>query len=501
VPLANPSLLHHANHLFGNFDVCKSIGFLSIILLPFVALSEETGETLALRECSKCHAFPPPKSMLQRDWEYGAIPYLEDLLRLQQLKNYDEKTVRKVLDNWSKIKDYYIKNGSLKNPGEQASREDPIQSFNAKEVLKGTDVSAIFYHQAHKALYVGDTKTRTAIVLNNQGKILNRFELNKIPSFFCVSDNNIIVCGINSLDPLDSKQGEVGHIDPDGNYIRLLNGLNRPTKYLEFQHNMASHSILLEYGIRLGKVTLFRDMKEIFTINLSGGIDCEIIHEPDNQNTTLYVLFAQEHECIIRLSLGSNDEVQQDVLIKKQPGWGFTAMDILDFDNDGELEILTSNGDTTEFRSNPRTYHGIRAYDIAQDGLNESWFVPVHGVMDFVSLDYNNDGQLDLASVSYFGDFKNNPEQGAMIHQNKSNGEFVSRPLPQSEKSRWCRIGKGDLDLDGDDDLILGALNYETTKRPYEKNIKYLESFKTPKSVLKEWNKNGNRLLLLMNNN
>ena len=65
------------------------------------------------------------------------------------------------------------------------------------------------------------------------------------------------------------------------------------------------------------------------------------------------------------------------MLIKKQPGWGFTAMDILDFDNDGELEILTSNGDTTEFRSNPRTYHGIRAYDIAQDGLNESWFVPV----------------------------------------------------------------------------------------------------------------------------
>ena len=173
------------NHLFGNFDVCKSIGFLPIILLPFVALSEETGETLALRECSKCHAFPPPKSMLQQDWEYGAIPYLEDLLRLQQLKNYDKKTVGKVLDNWSKIKDYYIKNGSLKNPSEQASREDPIQSFNAKEAMKGSDVSAIFYHQAQKALYVGDAKTRTAVVLNNQGEILNQLELNKIPSFFC----------------------------------------------------------------------------------------------------------------------------------------------------------------------------------------------------------------------------------------------------------------------------------------------------------------------------
>ena len=494
-------MLYHANHLLGKFGVANSVTFVLILLLPLVSLSEETGEILALRECSKCHALPPPKSMLQQDWEYGAIPYLEELLGLHQLKNYDKKTVEKVLVNWAKIKDYYIKNGSLKNPDEQAAREKPIQSFSSKEVLKGTDVSAIFYHQAQKALYVGDAKTRTAVALNNQGEILNRFALNKIPSFFCVSNNDVIVCSINSLDPLDSKLGEVGHIDPDGKYTPLLKGLNRPTKYFEFQHNGASHSILLEYGIRLGKVTLFRDMKEVFTINLSGGIDCEIIQELENQKTILYVLFAQEHECIIRLTLGLNDEVQQDVLIKKQPGWGFTAMDILDFDNDGKLEILTSNGDTTEFRSHPRNYHGIRSYDIAQDTLNESWFVPVHGVMDFISFDYDDDGQLDLASVSYFGDFKNQPEQGAMIHQNKNNGKFVSRPLPQSEKSRWCRIGKGDLDSDGDDDLILGALNYETTKRPYEKNTKYLESFKTPKNVLKEWNQNGNRLLLLMNNN
>jgi len=133
-------MLHHTNHLFGNFGDCKSVGFVLILLLPFVSLSEETGEILALKECSKCHAFPPPKSMLQQDWEYGAIPYLEELLGLHQLKNYDKKTVVKVLDNWSKIKDYYIKNGSLKNPGEQAARGNPIQSFNAKEVLKGTDV-------------------------------------------------------------------------------------------------------------------------------------------------------------------------------------------------------------------------------------------------------------------------------------------------------------------------------------------------------------------------
>ena len=46
----------------------------------------------AKQECGKCHAFPSPKSMFREDWEKGAFPYLEDLLGLDELSNYDEST-------------------------------------------------------------------------------------------------------------------------------------------------------------------------------------------------------------------------------------------------------------------------------------------------------------------------------------------------------------------------------------------------------------------------
>ena len=62
-------------------------------------------------------------------------------------------------------------------------------------------------------------------------------------------------------------------------------------------------------------------------------------------------------------------------------------MAMLDVEGDGSIDILLSNGDTTEFRSNPRGYHGIRHYDFDQDQLVERQFIPAHGVMDFTVLD------------------------------------------------------------------------------------------------------------------
>ena len=64
----------------------------------------DSPERLAKRECSKCHAFPPPESMHLEDWEKGAFPYLEDLLGIDQIKNYDATTQSAVLTRWEAIK-------------------------------------------------------------------------------------------------------------------------------------------------------------------------------------------------------------------------------------------------------------------------------------------------------------------------------------------------------------------------------------------------------------
>ena len=143
-------------------------------------------------------------------------------------------------------------------------------------------------------------------------------------------------------------------------------------------------------------------------------------------------------------------------------------IEMLDVDGDSAVDVLLSNGDTTEFRSNPRQYHGIRIYDLVGNGLAEKQFIPAHGVMDFVMPDTGAEGDLDIASVSHFADFRHQSHQAA-------------------------------IDGDGDPDLLLGSLNYQTYTRDYEKDASYLRSVEVPRTSLARWERVGNHLSVLEN--
>ena len=118
--------------------------------------------------------------------------------------------------------------------------------------------------------------------------------------------------------------------------------------------------------------------------------------------------------------------------------------------------------------------------------------------MDFTVLDAEADGDLDIASVSYFADFRHKPHQAAMLHL-RTGERFASQSLPGHEQGRWCRIASGDIDGDGDPDLLLGALNYQTNTRAYERDASFLRSVQIPRARLARWEQLGNHLRVLEN--
>ena len=464
-----------------------------------IIVEAKYSERLAKQACGKCHAFPLPESMFREDWEKGAFPYLEDLLGLDELSNYDETTQEDVRKRWEFIKSYYLTNSRKKTP--VASFKQSTDSlFGHRNSSWGLDVTAMHHNPELGLVFVGDAKSRSVKVYDQSLQLVKTFEADKVPCDFELIGDRLYVCSHQSLDPIDDNSGEVGFITDSGQgeYQPILKGLNRPTRYVPFDHSGENYAVLCEFGIRKGKITLYRSGESHLVISMSGAIDCRVLDADSDGQPEVYILVAQEHECLIRLTLSPDGTVDQKVLIKKHPGWGFTAMAMLDVEGDGSIDILLSNGDTTEFRSNPRGYHGIRHYDFDQDQLVERQFIPAHGVMDFTVLDAEGDGDLDIASVSYFADFRNKPQQAAMLHR-RDGSEFVSQTLAGYAQGNWCRIESGDIDGDGDPDLFLGALNYQTVKRGYENDDSYLRLLETPDEFIKKWEQNGNHLRVLEN--
>ena len=71
--------------------------------------------------------------------------------------------------------------------------------------------------------------------------------------------------------------------------------------------------------------------------------------------------------------------------------------------------------------------------------------------------DYDLDGDLDIAAISFFPNYYSYPEEGFIYLEQVENFNFVEYSFPESINGRWMVMDAGDMDSDGDIDLALGS--------------------------------------------
>ncbi len=137
--------------------------------------------------------------------------------------------------------------------------------------------------------------------------------------------------------------------------------------------------------------------------------------------------FAQGDESIIRYTNKGKGNFNKEVLLRFPPSYGSSYFELDDFNKDSYPDILYTCGDNADYSPVLKPYHGV--YIFMNDGKNhfeQKFFFPINGCYKAMAKDFDGDGDLDIAGISFFADYKHQPEEGFVCLENTGSLGFFT---------------------------------------------------------------------------
>jgi hypothetical protein len=149
-------------------------------------------------------------------------------------------------------------------------------------------------------------------------------------------------------------------------------------------------------------------------------------------------------------------------LLEFHPLYGLSDLNVQDINQDGFEDLILSNGDNADLSPILKPYHGIRIYyGDGSRAVTERWFYPMPGAMSIISADFDQDGLIEIAAVSYFPDFSQAERLDWLYFDQVENSKPEIFRLPMSIRCNWLTLSHGDFDQDGDLDIFTSSFVFQ----------------------------------------
>lgn len=454
-------------------------GILLAATLPALADGVSPSPALAAKYCAACHLVPPPDAVTREHW-----PQLFELMQgwiQERGMPFDAAEYASLLSAYE---------------GAAPERFEPVPDdlppspieFQRGEVgrpcssdrprITNVLVADLDQDGRDEVLVCDDVAGRVSWLKIEDGSWSERFVADvpapsraSVVDFDGDGDLDLVVASIGFVEPTDDLIGEVWLLLNRGDMSfeprRLVGGLPRASdvKPIDYNGDGKMDFLVACFGWRkTGAIVLLEQVEPKLFVQhrvaeRNGAMQIEVADWNGDGHEDFVALFAQEHESVeLYLNDGRGGFGWSTLARAPHPAWGSSGMQLVDLDQDGDLDLVLTNGDMMDEVSIAKPYHGVRWLENRDGSFLSHEIVRMPGCYRAVARDLDGDGHLDLvvSSLDFNWGFHDFPSLIWLKNDGRQN--FAPFRIAYSP-TNLATMDVGDLNQDGLPDIIVGGMH------------------------------------------
>jgi hypothetical protein len=471
---------------------------LFIIYSSCTQTKEKRAAKLYTTHCASCHILPNIEALPKHIWDEGILPEMAARMGVIYKGNdpyvgltfqeqgariksgvYPSRPLISMAD-WEDLRNYilFLAPDSLAKQNLEAKTLE-LNQFIATPLdldgAKGTFITFLEYNKTDHTIVTADL---SGIIKKTIPKIEEVKEVQQIGQPITSYIERPTYSYITSVGYLNPSEIPRGYLQIEGKTTshRLPFVLHRPVHTLveDLNSDGIDEIVICEFGHLTGALSLFTKKD---TLNYSKEV---LLNAPGTLRTIakdmngdckldLVVLTSQGREGITIFYQKENLSFVPETVIQFSPVYGSSWFELVDFDGDGDDDIITAHGDNADKSYVQKPYHGVRIHlNDGENNFKEAYFYPLNGTTRLIAEDFDQDGDIDLALLATFPDYENKPKSSFVYLENKNSKKFKFQGFTFKEANvgRWLLMDSGDFDQDGDKDIVLSSFTYGFTPVP-----------------------------------